>query len=200
MSKAVVWFKNLSRVGQVSVISSFAIGSLFMASAMSSPPATTNHEQTSASTTQDEAKKEPVITTKVETETQPIEFSKKTIEDGSATKGTTTIRTPGVAGLETITHTITLTDGVETDRKTTETITTAPIDEVTVIGTYVAPAPVPKVSSSCDRNYSGCVPIASDVDCAGGSGNGPAYAYGPINVIGVDIYDLDRDGDGLACE
>jgi len=23
--------------------------------------------------------------------------------------------------------------------------------------------------------YSGCVPIASDVDCAGGSGNGPAY-------------------------
>ncbi|MDT4838620.1 G5 domain protein [compost metagenome] len=200
MGKAVVWFKNLSRVGQVSVISSLAAGSLFMASAMSPPPAATNNEQTSVSTTRIEAKKEPVLTTKVETETQPVEFSKKTVEDGSAAKGTTHIQTTGVAGVKTITHTITLTDGVETDRKTTESITTAPIEEVTAIGTYVAPVPVPKVSSTCDPNYSGCVPIASDVDCAGGSGNGPAYAYGPINVIGVDIYDLDRDGNGLACE
>lgn len=54
--------------------------------------------------------------------------------------------------------------------------------------------------SGCDPNYSGCVPIASDVDCAGGSGNGPAYASGPIRVIGQDIYDLDNDGDGIACD
>lgn len=57
-----------------------------------------------------------------------------------------------------------------------------------------------KTKSDCDQNYSGCVPIASDVDCAGGSGNGPAYVRGPISVIGSDIYGLDRDGDGLACE
>jgi hypothetical protein len=44
------------------------------------------------------------------------------------------------------------------------------------------------------------VPIASDVDCAGGSGNGRAYVQGPVNVVGQDIYDLDRDGDGVACE
>lgn len=199
MSKVVVWFKNLSRVGQVSTVSSLAVGSLFIASAMSPPPTATN-EQTPASTTQVEAKKEPVITTKVETETQPIEFSKKTIEDDSITKGTTTIRTAGVVGVKTITHTITLTDGVETDRKTAEAITTAPIDEVTIIGTYVAPAPIPKASSTCDPNYSGCVPIASDVDCSGGSGNGPAYAYGPVNVIGIDIYGLDGDDDGVGCE
>jgi hypothetical protein len=43
------------------------------------------------------------------------------------------------------------------------------------------------------------VPIASDVDCAGGSGDGPAYT-GPVQVIGSDIYDLDRDGDGMGCE
>lgn len=55
-------------------------------------------------------------------------------------------------------------------------------------------------TSDCDPNYSPCVPIASDVDCAGGSGNGPAYVRGPIRVIGTDIYDLDRDGDGIACE
>lgn len=55
-------------------------------------------------------------------------------------------------------------------------------------------------SQSCDPNYSGCVPIASDVDCAGGGGNGPEYVKGPIRVIGQDIYHLDGDGDGIACE
>jgi len=54
-------------------------------------------------------------------------------------------------------------------------------------------------SSNCDPNYSGCVPIASDVDCVGGSGNGPAYT-GTVQVIGSDIYDLDRDGNGWGCE
>lgn len=53
----------------------------------------------------------------------------------------------------------------------------------------------------CDPNYEGaCVPIASDVDCAGGSGNGPEYVEGPVTVVGNDIYDLDRDGDGIGCE
>ena len=54
--------------------------------------------------------------------------------------------------------------------------------------------------SGCNSNYSGCVPNASDVDCAGGGGNGPEYVRGPIRVIGNDIYGLDRDGDGIACE
>jgi hypothetical protein len=62
------------------------------------------------------------------------------------------------------------------------------------------PPVVQPAASGCDPNYSGaCVPIASDVDCAGGSGNGPAYVAGPVTVIGSDIYDLDRDGDGVGC-
>lgn len=52
----------------------------------------------------------------------------------------------------------------------------------------------------CDPNYDPCVPVASDVDCASGSGNGPAYVEGPLRVIGIDIYGLDRNGDGVACE
>jgi hypothetical protein len=44
------------------------------------------------------------------------------------------------------------------------------------------------------------VPVASDVDCASGSGNGPAYLDGTARVVGDDIYGLDRDGDGDACE
>ncbi|QVI29484.1 hypothetical protein [Mycolicibacterium neoaurum] len=65
-------------------------------------------------------------------------------------------------------------------------------------GLVVAPG---AQAEPCDPNYSGaCVPIASDVDCAGGSGNGPAYVQGPVTVIGNDIYDLDRDGNGTGCE
>lgn len=63
-----------------------------------------------------------------------------------------------------------------------------------------APQPVPGTNPGCDPNYSGCVPIASDVDCAGGSGNGPAYVRGPVQVIGRDIYGLDADHDGVGCE
>ena len=56
-------------------------------------------------------------------------------------------------------------------------------------------------SSDCDPNYSGaCVPIDSDVDCEGGSGNGPSYVSGPVHVDGDDIYGLDNNNDGVGCE
>lgn len=56
-------------------------------------------------------------------------------------------------------------------------------------------------SSECDPNYEGaCLdPDSPDYDCAGGSGNGPDYT-GPVRVVGDDHFDLDRDGDGEACE
>ena len=66
--------------------------------------------------------------------------------------------------------------------------------------TASASAPSPQTDSQCDPNYSGCVPIASDVDCAGGNGNGPAYVNGPVKVIGKDIYNLDNDHNGIGCE
>lgn len=74
-----------------------------------------------------------------------------------------------------------------------------------IIALIAAPGQVilatPAAAQDCDPNYSGkCVPIASDVDCAGGNGNGPAYVDGPVYVIGSDIYGLDRDGDGVACD
>ncbi len=67
----------------------------------------------------------------------------------------------------------------------------------------VAPQPIaPKDApiNECNPNYSGCLKInAGDYDCAGGSGNGPNYT-GPVQVLGVDEYGLDRDHDGMACE
>jgi len=62
------------------------------------------------------------------------------------------------------------------------------------------PPPPPAPPSNCNPNYTGCVPNASDVDCAGGSGNGPQYVQGPVQIIGGDPYDLDADNDGVGCE
>ncbi|HZJ49273.1 MAG TPA: thermonuclease family protein [Actinomycetota bacterium] len=53
--------------------------------------------------------------------------------------------------------------------------------------------------NGCD-GYSPCLPPAPDYDCAGGSGDGPEYAQGPIEVTGSDPYELDSEGDGIACE
>ncbi len=56
-------------------------------------------------------------------------------------------------------------------------------------------------SRDCDTNYAGaCLDSdAIDYDCEGGSGDGPEYT-GLIQVVGADVYDLDRDGDGTGCD
>jgi hypothetical protein len=71
---------------------------------------------------------------------------------------------------------------------------------VLAIWSMILMSVAPVRAQGCDPNYSPCVPVARDVDCAAGSGNGPAYVVGPVTVIGSDIYDLDRDGDGIGCE
>jgi hypothetical protein len=63
-----------------------------------------------------------------------------------------------------------------------------------------AEPPPAESGGGCDPNYGGCVPVASDVDCDGGSGDGPEYVSGPLPVTGSDVYGLDSDGDGTACE
>lgn len=70
------------------------------------------------------------------------------------------------------------------------------------------PEPEPEVepepeseAAACHPSYEGaCLdPSASDYDCEGGEGDGPNYT-GPVTVIGPDVYDLDRDGDGSGCD
>jgi hypothetical protein len=134
-------------------------------------------------------------------ETEPVAFSKEAKDDSLLASGTNRITTVGVDGVKTKTYKITLVNGIETARELkSEIITTTPVNEVTSTGTYVAP--VKKTTKdNCDLNYSGaCVPIASDVDCNGGGGDGPAYVSGPVYVIGTDIYGLDRDRNGIGCE
>ncbi|SMQ71135.1 G5 domain-containing protein [Agreia sp. VKM Ac-1783] len=150
----------------------------------------------------------PVILVKNVDVSEPIPFGAVSVDDGNLDVGQSAITTNGSNGTKTTTWAVTTVDGVETGRTVVSSVmSVAPVDQVTSVGTRVpppppAPEPAPIADGGgCDSNYSGpCVPIASDVDCAGGSGNGPAYVSGPVYVVGADIYDLDRDGDGVACD
>jgi hypothetical protein len=132
------------------------------------------------------------------TETKAIPFKKRQIKDDDLPKGERAKRTDGVKGERTLTYEVTLVDGRETGRKLlTSKVTRKPVTEVVAVGTHEEPD---DSGGGCTPGYSPCVPVASDVDCAGGSGNGPGYVDGPIRVTGSDPYDLDRDGDGIACD
>jgi resuscitation-promoting factor RpfB len=63
------------------------------------------------------------------------------------------------------------------------------------------PAPPNNLTSegSCTSGYSPCLPPASDYDCIGGGGDGPAYT-GRVTVTGSDPYGLDSDNNGVGCE
>jgi hypothetical protein len=147
----------------------------------------------------------PVIEIRRVTETEEIPFEELIEEDSSLLEGTEEVRSEGATGEKTITYEETYTDGVRTNRKKVdEEVTSEPQDRVIVRGTGQPPPPPPPPPAEeddCHPSYEGvCVPFASDVDCAGGSGNGPAYVRGPVYIVGPDVYDLDRDGDGVACE
>jgi hypothetical protein len=130
------------------------------------------------------------------TEVQEIPFTTRRINDASLARGTEKVRTAGAAGQKTLIYEVTITGGAETDRRlVSETITKQPVAQVIAVGTKAPPA------QQCHSSYRGkCVPIASDVDCEGGSGDGPAYVDGPVTVVGPDVYGLDHDKDGIGCE
>ncbi|MGH8957470.1 MAG: thermonuclease family protein [Acidimicrobiia bacterium] len=85
----------------------------------------------------------------------------------------------------------------QTTTSTTIPSTTTSPPPNTVPSTTLAPP-----AQNCHSSYTGaCLGVGiGDYDCASGTGNGPNYIQGPINVIGHDEFELDRDGDGIACE
>lgn len=86
----------------------------------------------------------PVVTTKLVQQTAPIPFGTTTIDDAARVKGTSAVTTKGVDGVRTTTYRVTYTNGVETGRtQVSQVVTTAPVTQVTTVGTYVAPAPAP---------------------------------------------------------
>jgi hypothetical protein len=146
----------------------------------------------------------PVVEVKQVEERSVVPFTSSTVDDGNLAAGTTAVVTAGANGERLVTYRVTYEDGVEIRREVaTDVISVAPVNEVIANGTYVAPPPPPPapVDNGCHPSYEGaCVPFADDVDCEGGSGNGPAYIQGPLRVVGPDVYDLERDDDGIACD
>ncbi|WP_353049918.1 G5 domain-containing protein [Microbacterium sp. Marseille-Q6648] len=120
----------------------------------------------------------PVATVEEDIVTESVAFEETTIDDADLPKGQTQVTTPGRAGERTLTYRVTVVDGVETERElVSDVVTTEPVTQVTAVGTYVepppplAPEPEPAQPSGCDPNYANeCVPVSSDVDCAGEAG------------------------------
>lgn len=195
------WHSGLSKVGKVILWSVTAVLAGSAINAAASPTSNTSSQPPQKPQITQPTPKQPDITKKTVTETSSIAFSKTTVDDSSLAKGKTEVKTTGADGIKTSTYEITYTDGKQTDKKfIKDEVTTQPVAEVTAVGTYVAPA---ATKPNCDPNYSGgCVPnvYPSDVDCAGGSGNGPYYVQGSVYVIGTDRYGLDANHDGVACQ
>ena len=116
----------------------------------------------------------PVVKKRIVTSRRAIPFKTMRVSDSTLSKGSNRVRSHGVRGVEILTYKITFRNGIQVRNKLIRTvIVRAPVTRVIAVGT--------KETQQCDPNYSGaCVPIASDVDCAGGSGNGPAYVQGPV--------------------
>lgn len=144
----------------------------------------------------------PVVSHRTVQQRGMIRVPARTIATAALEKGVTRLRQAGRPGVRVKVWRLTLKDGRRVERRLVRTfVARRPVARITLRGTRVDPPPAPVVSSSCDSNYSGaCVPISSDVDCGGGSGNGPEYVYGTVRVVGTDIYDLDADGDGYGCD
>ena len=133
---------------------------------------------------------------------QRIAFARDTIKTSAMDKGDALLQQAGKPGVRVRLVQVTLKNGVEVDRAVVKAfVARPPVKQVRLVGTHVQPKPKAQTSSSCDPNYTGaCVPVASDVDCAGGSGDGPAYVEGPVTIVGSDVYGLNRDDDNIACD
>jgi micrococcal nuclease len=66
-------------------------------------------------------------------------------------------------------------------------------------GTQLTPTTSQNATGSgrCDSNYAGCVPVSAvDLDCQDIKNLGLA----PVKVVGRDVHNFDRDGDGIGCD
>lgn len=95
-----------------------------------------------------------------------------------------------------------------TTRKPT-TATTAKPTPTTAAPTTVAPT---TTTAPCNANYGKCLNRSTDYDCANidsddpdwspadADRNGPNFVAGPFAVTGTDVFGLDQNGNGVACE
>jgi hypothetical protein len=91
-------------------------------------------------------------------------------------------------------------------RKTITAIALAVVLGITGLGSTLSASAADEsvqARGNCTAGYRPCIADrASDVDCYGGSGNGPRYTRSGVvyRVSGSDRYRLDADNDGRGCE
>ena len=84
--------------------------------------------------------------------------------------------------------TVASTPSPTTAAPTTAAAVATPLEDVPVTG-----------SLACHSSYDPCIPdLGTDVDCRNSGEDGPRFT-GPVTVSGADDYQLDPDGDGIAC-
>jgi hypothetical protein len=140
-SKLKLWFKGLSTAGKIGVVAGSSFLGLAAAGSQIQPPACTNSISYS-------------------TKTQTISFNDTKVDDNSLAKGQTKVTTAGVEGEKELKHKSTnySPSGCKTNtyEVMSETVTKEPVDQVTAVGTYVAPAveaPVQTQPSCPDGTY-----------------------------------------------
>lgn len=78
----------------------------------------------------------PVVTTKNETTTEPVNFQTSRVDDPNLEKGQEVVRQEGKNGVREIVTQITYTDGTETSRKViSNTVTVQPVNKIIAVGT-----------------------------------------------------------------
>jgi len=185
LGKLKAWFTALSTAGKVGVVAAASIVGLAAAS-----PNTSNTSKPVAHVTP-QTKTSCQASVSYSTETQPVAFTSSTVNDDTLAKGQTKVTTAGVNGEKELQHKLTkyTPQGcrADTDETVSQKVTKDPVNQVTAIGTYVAP------QTNCNPNYSPCVPnVSYDLDC-------PDIGQ-RVSVIGYDQYHLDADHDGIGCE
>lgn len=131
--------------------------------------------------------------------------------DGPAETSTTAASTTAPSTTAASTTAASTKTSTTTTSTTTTTVTPNPVATTTTTArprprptTTITAKPAPaQATSSCHTSYRRtCIPPdVSDADCAGGSGNGPWYVQEKnIAVVGPDVFDLDRDGNGVGCQ
>ena len=138
-----------------------------------------------------------VLFAAIEPDGEPADAASSTTAQPASTTVAPTTTTVATTTTEAPTTTTTAAPTTTTTAAPTTT-TAAPTTTTAAPTTTPAPTTTFAPAKNC-QGYDPCIEPGPDVDCRGGSGNGPRYS-GRVRVTGSDPYDLDRDNDGWGCE
>ena len=124
-----------------------------------------------------------------ETKTVTLEFAKTEVKDSKLTKGERKLKTKGVNGLrEDVIETVTVDGVVESTTTVSETVTKEPVQQVTRVGTYVAPKVISRSSERTAEPKKTAAPKKT-AEPKKTTEPAPAPRGGEINLARADMWD-----------